>query len=214
MSRAEGTLITVNDLEEICGNSKDSLYEIAGNNGRDPKIYLHWSAMPYNMSFDDYHICIDDKGELHKMTDSLSDVIAHTYHRNSGAVAVSLNCCYNGTTNDLGDYAPTKMQIEKMAETVAYLCHYLDITNDKQHVLTHGEAANNEDGEYCHEPYACWSDPQPSDGITRWDLEFLGTDESPEYNPFATDGSRGGDVLRGKIQFYINKLFNNGEGNQ
>ena len=81
----------------------------------------------------------------------------------------------------------TYRTVEKMAETVAYLCHYLDITNDKQHVLTHGEAANNEDGIYCHEPYACWSDPQPSDGITRWDLEFLGTDESPEYNPFATD---------------------------
>ena len=35
-----------------------------------------------------------------------------------------------------------------------------------------------------------------------WDLEYLGTPESPSFNPWATDGSRGGDVLRGKANWY------------
>ena len=34
------------------------------------------------------------------------------------------------------------------------------------------------------------------------DLEYLGTDESPRYNPWAKDGSRGGDILRGKANWY------------
>ena len=92
-----------------------------------------------------------------------------------------------------------------MAQVVAGLCEGLWLTCDKYHVLTHGEAANNEDGIYCHVPYAVWNDEEGS-GDTRWDLEFLGTDESPVYNPYATDGTRGGDVLRGKANFYINKF--------
>ena len=33
-------------------------------------------------------------------------------------------------------------------------------------------------------------------------LEYLQTDESPSFKPWATDGSRGGDVLRGKANWY------------
>ena len=84
----------------------------------------------------------------------------------------------------------------------------LNIPIDKAHVMTHGEAANNEDGDYsCHLPYAWWNDGY-NDGDTRGDLEYLETDESPRYNPTATDGSRGGDVLRGKAIFYQNTYPN------
>ena len=64
--------------------------------------------------------------------------------------------------------------------------------------MTHGEAGDNEDGLYTHDAYG------PRTTCERWDLEFLGTDESPSFNPWAEDGTRGGDVLRGKALWYKN----------
>ena len=85
---------------------------------------------------------------------------------------------------------------------MAAIANGLWLTIDKAHVMTHGEAANNEDGYYdAHMPYAWWNDSY-GDGDTRGDLEYLGTPKSPCYNPHATDGSRGGDVLRGNANFY------------
>ena len=64
-----------------------------------------------------------------------------------------------------------------------------------RHVLTHGEAADNEDGMYPHAPYG------PKANCERWDLEYLGTEESPSFAPWA-QGKRGGDILRGKAIWY------------
>ena len=86
-----------------------------------------------------------------------------------------------------------------MSQVIAAVCNGLWLTIDKEHVLTHGEAADNEDGDWCHDEYG------PKSTCERWDLEYLGTDESPRFNPWAEDGSRGGDVLRGKANFYRNK---------
>ena len=60
----------------------------------------------------------------------------------------------------------------------------------------------NEDGdESTYGAEACYG--PHSDKLERWDLEFLGTDESPKYDP---DGEmRGGDVLRGKAIWYQNR---------
>ena len=38
--------------------------------------------------------------------------------------------------------------------------------------------------------------------VVRGDLEYLGTEECPAFRPWATDGTRGGDILRGKAQYY------------
>lgn len=175
-------------------------------NGSIDKIYLHWSAGHYGSFFSDYHINIDSDGSVYVSCDDFTEHKNHTYMRNTGAIGIALACCADANTNDIGSEPPTNDQIENMAQVIAVLCKYLGLTCDKNTVLTHGEAANNEDGEYKHEPYACWSDPQPEDGNVRWDLEFLGTDESPKYNPFAEDGTRGGDVLRGKANYYLNNL--------
>jgi hypothetical protein len=88
-----------------------------------------------------------------------------------------------------------------MAQIIAVLANNLWLTIDKEWVMTHGEAANNEDGDEPHHCYAWWND-EYGDGDTRGDLEYLGTEESPEYDPWATDGSRGGDVLRAKSLYY------------
>ena len=56
--------------------------------------------------------------------------------------------------------------------------------------------ADNADGVCAHAPYG------PRTTCERWDLEYLGTAESPAFAPWAEDGRRGGDILRGKAQYY------------
>ena len=116
--------------------------------------------------------------------------------RNSGSVSIALLCAYGATTEDLGSAPPTAAQIEAAAQATAALANGLWLSIDKERIMTHGEAADNEDGVYAHAPYG------PRTTCERWDLEYLGTAESPAFRPWAEDGTRGGDVLRGKAAFY------------
>lgn len=127
-----------------------------------------------------------------------------TYMRNTGGVGIALACAYGATTDYLGTFPPTPEQIEVMAQTIAAVADGLWLTIDKEHVMTHGEAADNEDGLALHELYG------PQHGCERWDLEYLGIPESPGYDPWAVDGSRGGDVLRGKANWYRQQKMNKG----
>lgn len=188
--------VTLADIKTMAENARPQLWEDAKALGRDVKIYLHWTAGRYGQKYDDYHINIDQDGSLWASTDDLGETLAHTWQRNTAAIGVALDCAYNATSDDLGDYAPTAAQIETMAQVTAALADGLWLTIDKPHVMTHGEAADNEDRLTCHEPYG------PRTTCERWDLEYLGTPESPAFNPWATDGSRGGDVLRGKANWY------------
>lgn len=191
--------VTLDEIKQLAANARQDIWDAAKANSREPKIYLHWSAGRYDQTFDDYHINITGGGGIYVSTDNFADVISHTYHRNSGAVGITLCCAYGADTNNLGDYAPTAKQIEVLAQVTKSVADGLWLTIDKDHVMTHGEAADNEDGLYPHDPYG------PKSTVERWDLEFLGTSESPSYNPWATDGTRGGDVLRGKANWYRNQ---------
>ena len=183
-------------MAESC---RESIWKQARAYGREPKIYLHWTAGHYGQYYlNDYHIAIDADGSIYVDHD-LDEVLAHTYHRNSGAVGITLTCCVGATSDDLGSEPPTNAQIEAMAQVIVSVADGLWLTIDKNHVLTHGEAADNEDGIYPHDPYG------PKSTCERWDLEYLGTSEPPSFNPYATDGSRGGDVLRGKAIWYRNQ---------
>lgn len=195
--------VTLNELEEIAKNSYDDIWSIAKSNGRDVKIYLHWTGMHYGQQFSDYHINIDEDGEIYVSTDDFSEKKNHTWLRNRGSIGIALDCAYGAGSSWLGEEPPTERQIEVMAQVIAVLAKTLNLPIDKYHVLTHGEAANNEDDDWsCHNPYSWWNDSY-GDGDTRGDLEYLGTEDSPAYNPKATDGTRGGDVLRGKAQWYL-----------
>lgn len=191
--------VSLDEVYQMASDARQDIWSIAGQYGRDPKIYLHWSAGRYNTCFSDYHINIMGDGSIYASTEDLSEVLNHTWRRNSGAVGISLCCAYGATTNDLGSYAPTSDQIEVMAQVITKVAEGLWLTIDKDHVLTHGEAADSEDGIYTYSEDDCYG---PKNTVERWDLEYLGTDESPSYNPWATDGSRGGDVLRGKALWY------------
>lgn len=190
--------ITIEELKQAAADARVSVWEQAKAYGREPKIYLHWTAGHYFQKFPDYHINITGDGQLW-LTCPLEEVLAHTWKRNSGAVGITLCAAAGAVTDDLGDEPPTAQQIEAMAQAITAIADGLWLTIDKAHVMTHGEAADNEDGIYPHEEYG------PTSTVERWDLEYLGTPESPKYNPWATDGSRGGDVLRGKANWYRNQ---------
>ena len=191
--------VTVEEIREMAENCRESIWGQARAYGREPKIYLHWTAGHYGQYYlNDYHIAIDADGSIYVDHD-FDEVLAHTYHRNSGAVGITLACCVGATSDNLGSEPPTNAQIEVMAQVIVAVADGLWLTIDKNHVLTHGEAADNEDGIYPHDSYG------PKSTCERWDLEYLGTGESPSFNPYATDGSRGGDVLRGKANWYRNQ---------
>lgn len=186
-------------LEEIAQMTLDSanrLWELSIEYGREPHIYLHWSACRYDTCFDDYHINITGDGKIYVSVDDFSEILPHTYCRNTGSIGISLCCAYNATTNNLGDYPPTQIQIETMTQIINVVARNLSIPIDKYHVLTHGEAADNIDGIYASEAYG------PVTTVERWDLQFLGTEESPYYTTDYDDEHTGGNVLRGKAIWY------------
>ena len=190
--------VTLEELKGMVENARETIWEQAKSQGRNPKEYLHWSAGRYDSVFDDYHINITGAGKIFVTTNDLSEIKSHTWRRNTGSIGISLCCAYNATSNDLGEYAPTDIQIETIAKVIDIVATGLWLTINKEHVLTHGEAADNEDGIWCHEPYG------PKNGCERWDLEFLETAESPKYDPWDEE-HRGGSILRGKAIWYHNQ---------
>ena len=190
--------VTLEDLKGMVENAREAIWERAKSQGRNPKVYLHWSVGCYASVFDDQHINITGVGKIFVTTNDLSEITSHTWRRNTGSIGISLCCAYNATTNDLGEYAPTNIQIETIAKVIDVVATSLWLTINKEHVLTHGEAADNEDGIWCHDPYG------PKNGCERWDLEFLETSESPKYDPWDEE-HRGGSILRGKAIWYHNQ---------
>jgi len=157
-------------------------------------VYLHWTAGWYGQCYDDYHICIDQHGEIYLMCDTFTERKAHTWKRNSWAVGISLCCCADATATaegvvDLGSAPPTPKQIEVMAEVVAVLSEEFDLALDTaQFVMTHYEAA-------VLDHYAPGQDPD-----CRWDLWYI-----PDY--YGANGALddGGALIRGKAAWYQRK---------
>ena len=197
--------VTCRELRLLGAAYRLPLAYAAARCARETKLYLHWTAGHYGQFFADYHVQIDKDGEIYVIADGgLDDVLAATWRRNTGSVSICMLGCYGATTNNLGQESPTPLQIDGMAQAIAALCNGLWLTIDKQRVMTHGEAADNEDGIEPHEAYG------PRTTCERWDLEYLGTEESPTYNPWAEDGGRGGDALRGKANWYRQYWKDNG----
>lgn len=198
LSKSQMKKVSLQELKQMALDVKWSLWNQAQSYNRDVKLYLHWTAGRYSQFWDDYHVQIDYDGSIYVPKGiSLDTVLAATYMRNSGSVALTALGCFDATTNNgLGSNPVTAKQIEVMSQCICVLADALDLTIDIYRVMTHGEAADNQDGIYCSEPYG------PRSTVERWDLEYLGTPESPCYNPWATNGTRGGDVLRGKANWY------------
>lgn len=175
-----GRNVLLSELKALAVKAKNRLEEAARSAGREIIIYLHWSAGHYHQFYTDYHINIDDDGSAYVTTDDLTEVKAHTWHRNTGALGIALACCAFATPNDLGKEPPTDLQIESMAQIVAVLSSTLGINIDAEHIMTHAEAANLD----IYGPDTTWE---------RWDLWFLHNGD---------DFGTGGNILRGKAIWY------------
>ena len=180
--------VTLQELKRLARESYHDLWAGAKSMGRDVKLYLHWTAGSYDQLFDEYHVSITGDGRVWVSTDNLAEVKAATYRRNTGSVAIALCCALDAVgENDLGPCPPTEAQINAMAQVVCVLADALDLTIDLQRVMTHAEAADNKDGEWCYEPYGADST------VERWDL--LVVHEGDER-------WSGGDVMRGNANWY------------
>lgn len=181
--------VELSEIKSMANSAKQRLQQLADENDRPVKLYLHWSAGHYQQTFPDYHINITGDGAVYVSTTNLSTVLNHTYRRNSGAIGISLCCAYQAhSTHNLGPEPPTDIQIEALAQVVAVMCSALEIGIDIQHVMTHAEAADNMDGDgRWHELYG------PNATVERWDLWVIKERDEP--------GS-GGAIIRGKALFY------------
>lgn len=193
--------VTLKDIETMAKAAFPALWQEAKNMGRDVKIYLHWTAGKYGQMYDDYHLNIDQDGSIWASTDDFSETLSHTWHRNTASIGITICCGYGATTEDLGDYPPTVAQIDSMAQVIAVLAPALWLTIDSKRVMTHAEAADNIDGMLPEgDEYG------PNNGCERWDLQFLDTNESPEWITDYDDPRTGGNVIRGKANWYKNKF--------
>ena len=170
-------------LTQVAVMAQEAKYRIA-------QIYLHWTAGRYGQVYDDYHLNIDADGTVYR-TSSLSQYKSHTWRRNSGSIAVALCCGLGAQANhgydaDLGQFAPTAVQTDKMAQTVALLVTALGLQLTIDTVMTHCEAALL-DG---YGPYS-------GDAETRWDLWYM------RDSPGDGQMKPGGDILRGKARWYL-----------
>ena len=171
----------------------DELRDMAkAANGYTNKIYVHWTAGRYHQFFDDYHINVDADGSIYVSTEDLTEVLAHTWNRNSRAIGICMAGCYKAQANsgyntDFGAYPPTQDQIDGVAQVVAVLCEELALSIDYDHVKTHCEAAEEDN-------YG------PSTTCERWDLWYL-----PD-TPLTEELKPGGEVIRGKAAWWKKNL--------
>jgi len=188
-------------LERCRKVSLEELRELAEYaQGEIDKVYAHWTAGRYSQAFDYYHVLIDHDGAVYVTTDDFTITKSHTYRRNYRAIGISMMCAYgavaadNGKDSDLGEFPPTLLQIEALAQATAILSIALGLEIDRENFLTHCEAAW-EDGYGV--PYgATVNGVKQDDPDLRWDLWFL---------PDMYDGEKmkpGGDLWRGKAAFY------------
>lgn len=212
LTRNEVTEFTETELYNKCRNEYWAVWNKAKQMGRDVKMYLHWTAGRYTQFWDDYVVQIDYDGKIYVPDDtSFADTLAGTWRRNTAAINVAILGCLNANTKSLGNYAPTAAQLETLYQVVDTIAEGFDLTIDIRHVMTHGEAADNEDDWYAHDPYG------PKSTVERWDLEYLGTNESPKYDPYDTM-HRGGTIIRAKASWYrsyynhkVYEYFNNSQ---
>ena len=182
-------------------DAKQTIQNLINARGSITKVYSHWTAGRYTTPEDLYHVSIlgpggeYPDGTLYFTTDDMTEYIGHTYMRNTGAIGVSVCCCFDATVNsiddfDLGSEPPTAQQLESMKQFMALCSMVLGLPLDIKHFMTHAEAADNLDGEHPCEPYG------PLNTFEKWDLMKL--------QDFDGTWMIGGELLRKGATYYVN----------
>jgi len=156
-------------------------------------IYLHWTATGYDwIRPGHYHAIISGDGRVHRLHSTSVDLPAHTWGRNSNAVALSCACM--GGQPDPWTLPPTSVQLASLCAETASIAASWGWTADDitvQRVMTHAEAASNKDGRVMHDNYG----PVVWGGTgERWDLLQLARNGPLD----------GGEQLRARIRELLN----------
>jgi hypothetical protein len=152
-------------------------------------IYLHWTATPYNWVRSGlYHSIIGGDGQVHRLHSYGADLPAHTWRRNTNAVALSCACM--GGRPDPWTIPPAKPQLESLCQEAAAVARSWGWSADQisiQRLMTHAEAAANRDGRVMHDNYGpvIWGGTGE-----RWDLLQLEKGGPPT----------GGEQLRERVR--------------
>ena len=85
--------VTLDSLETLVANAREELWDDAAVLGREPKIYLHWTAGRYDTAFPDYHINITGDGRILIPSTCFSKTLSHTWRRNTGSIGIALCAC-------------------------------------------------------------------------------------------------------------------------
>lgn len=182
--------ITLEQLKAMAQHDYTKIWSKARGLNRDVKLYVHWTAGRYMKLFTDYHILITGDGKVFVSTNDLSETLNATYMRNTGSIAIALCCAYNAKgIHDLGDYPPTPAQMNAVAQVICVLADALDLTIDRERVMTHAEAAKNLDDMHTHSDYG----PGSGDPETKWDLLVVREGD---------DEWSGGNIIRGNANWW------------
>jgi len=152
-------------------------------------IYLHWAASPYTWVRSGlYHSIISGEGIVQRLHSYAVDLPAHTWRRNSNAVALSCACM--GGRPDPWSIPPTAVQLEALCQEAAAIARSWQWTAEAvtiQRLMTHAEAASNRDGLQPHDNYGpvIWGGTGE-----RWDLLQLEKGGPPT----------GGEQLRQRVR--------------
>ena len=165
--------------------------------GQIEKAYLHWTGVKGGKHFTDYHINIDRDGLMWTDMVTLTDYKEHTYMRNSNAVGIAIEACYDAVSeNNLGSEPPTTAQLTTMTQIMAVLTINAGVPLDIQHQMTHAEAADNKDGLdlYYLDPTGYPNNTYgPDSNVDRWDLLVCHAGD---------ERWSGGDWLRGTARWW------------
>jgi len=188
------------------------------------RLYLHWTVANFGCTFHDYNGEADfENGKwVLKLTHTPVDnanadqqkEAAHTFHRNSHALGVSIAGMDAATCRDFGPHAINQHGIEHMLALAAAFCVKYDVQADAEApnvfgvhvepqwgtgehtVMTHAEAAlMTPSGTFPH--YFCFK--SGSDPDCRWDHA---TQNPQNEKPDEAEARATGDIYRRRIHDY------------
>ena len=162
----------------------------AGKGGKGKRIFLHWSAGTHTEAYKAYHSIALGDGSIVRHTSYAKEKYSHTKGANENSVGLGIAAAHGAKERGkLGQYAPTKAQLDAMIYDAARLAvewGWSEGTIDSN-VRTHGE----------WERYATRNGILPG-SPQRWDLDRL-----RDSHPFIDTSkvlSAGGNELRNRIK--------------
>lgn len=151
------------------------------------RCILHWTAgLPEPTALDKrhYHLLIRQDGAAVRGNTPIGSVASHTRLLNTGSVGIAV-CGMLGATprGHYGPYPLTAVQVERMTQGVAEVCHAYELAVTERTVLCHSEA------------WRVYRRPQ----LGKFDIDVL-----PYESELPADEVHA--LLRRKVQWYLQRL--------